>query len=66
MNLSALSGASSVDVRDGVGIAVARKAQDAARQEGDAMVSMIRAAGEMVRQEGSGERTATGGVDVYA
>jgi hypothetical protein len=71
MDASAISRFASPDTLDQVSVAVARKAQDAARQEGDAMVAMIRSA-QQVAARGSGGavgalgRTETGGVDTYA
>ena len=60
MNIDSLSGSGGVDVRDSVGIAVAKQAQSAAKREGQAMVEMIQAAADVVKSSGSGR------VDVYA
>jgi len=65
MNISGIGSVSGVDVRDGVGIAVASKTLDAQREQGAAMVNLIRDAGELARASSS-TVDSRGRLDVYA
>jgi len=70
MDMSSLSSMASSVTTDRIGVAVARKAQDAMRNEGEAMVEMIRDAANIVSESGGGASTSNSGgagsLDVYA
>ena len=62
--MSSLPGVSGADLSTDRGIAVTKKALDVTKEEGDAMVEMIR---DTARAAGaSGGRVGPDGVDVYA